>query len=136
CVHLVERFRLHLDQCELDVLLDIDLGALALVQNVSFLVAIRPGVANLLVYRVQQLPTAILEDFLQLVIAACLCRYLLLRRRRHDALLPSPAPQVRGSLTSLYDASGHAIVVPKCESRRGQGYWGIVCDVTHRMHSQ
>src|SRR4029434_2681875 len=70
CVHLVERFRLHLDQRELDILLDIDLGALALVQNVSFLVAIRPGVANLLVYRVQQLPTAILEHFLQLVIAA------------------------------------------------------------------
>src|SRR5207237_9852677 len=43
-VDLVERLRLHLDERELDVFLDVDLGALALVEHVVLLVAHRPAV--------------------------------------------------------------------------------------------
>src|SRR6187431_186135 len=95
CVNLVERFRLHLDEREFDVLLDVHFRALALVQYIALLIALRSGVANLLVNRVQQLPTAILEHLPQLVIAACLCRHLLFRRRSHDPLLPSRASHLR-----------------------------------------
>src|SRR5436309_16108337 len=39
-VDLVERLRLHLDQRELDVFLDVDLRALALVEHLALLVAV------------------------------------------------------------------------------------------------
>jgi DnaK suppressor protein len=83
-VDLVERLRLHLDERELDILLDVDLRALTLVEDVALLVAFHPNVAHPALNFVEQFSAAVFEHLLQLVVAV-LCRPLRLGRRRHDA---------------------------------------------------
>ena len=69
-VDLVERLRLHLDEGELDVFLDVDFGALALVEHLAVLAAVGPHVANPALHLVHQLAAAVLEHLLQLVVPA------------------------------------------------------------------
>ena len=84
-VDLVQRFRFHLDQRELDLFLDVDLGALALVEHLALLGDVGPRVANLALNFVHQLAAAVLEHLPQFVIPASVRRCHGLRRRRHDA---------------------------------------------------
>src|SRR6185369_136722 len=110
-VDLGECLRLHLNERELDVFLNVDLGALALIQHVAFFAALSPDVANLSLDRIQQFAAALFEHLLELVIAARLCRHLRLRRRRHDACRSLPR-RLSCSRRFLYDSGGYAIGVP------------------------
>src|SRR5262245_23119754 len=91
-VDLVERLALHLNERELDVFLNVDFGALALVEHIALLAAVRAHVANSALNLGHQLAAAVLEHLPQLAIAAgfgCCLRAL---RRRHDVLTaPSTA---------------------------------------------
>src|SRR5688500_12544434 len=82
CVDLRQCLGLHLDERELDVLLDVDFGALALIQDIALLVAFEPDVANPTLNFGEQFPAAVFEHLLQLVVAVL--RTLGFRRRRHD----------------------------------------------------
>src|SRR5688572_9208702 len=61
-VDLVQRFCFHLDQRELNLFLDVDLGDLALVEHVVLLGIVAPRVAHLALNFAQQLATAGLQD--------------------------------------------------------------------------
>ena len=65
---LVERLGLHLDQRELDVVLDVRLGGLGRVEHAVRRVvrALAPDVPNLALHRAHDLAPALLEDVLQL----------------------------------------------------------------------
>src|SRR6185436_20945796 len=66
--------------------------------------------AHLTLHCAQQLAAAVFEHFLQLVVAACLCRCFRLRRRRHDDCRSfAPFPTVD---RPLHDVGGYAISVP------------------------
>jgi hypothetical protein len=69
----------------------IDFGALALIEDVALFVAFEPDVANPALNFVEQLPAAVFEHLLQLVVAV-LRRPLGFRRRRHDPAAPFASP--------------------------------------------
>ena len=82
-VDLVERLGLHLNQRKLDVLLDIDLGALAIVENVT--VPLGPNVAHSALKVAHQLSAAVLKHLFEFVIPTRSRRCLLSFCRCHDS---------------------------------------------------
>ena len=75
-VDLVERFRLHLDQRQLDVFLDVDFGGLALIHHfVRLLRAVGADAANLPLHFGDELALTLLEHVLEFVVPGALgCR--------------------------------------------------------------
>src|SRR6185436_13441988 len=82
CIDLVQGFRLHLDERELDILLDVDLGALALVEHVALFAALGSHVANATLHFGHEFAATVLEHLAKLVVTARLRGSLCLRRCR------------------------------------------------------
>jgi hypothetical protein len=82
-VDLFERLRLHLDQRELDFVLDIDFRTFALVEHTAIVGTVVPHVAHFAVNCVPQVTSTILEGPGELANTAFLYGYV--RLRFHDA---------------------------------------------------
>src|SRR5690606_33752586 len=104
----LQRLRLHLDQREPDVVLDIDFGALGSVEDVPVPGSVASNVANSALNVLRELRAATLENRPEAIKAACLCyrRRISLEHGRLPVLLLT-CPRGIGSERS--DPRVHAV---------------------------